>query len=192
MKGCPALTPKQQKLALTHLSGKYALRNRAMLILGIRTGLRVNELLSLKVGQVWDGKQVPPRLYLRRGATKGKHAGASVVIHPEAGKVVARWIKSRGKILGPTDFLFASRKNNGHRLTRSSAWRILHRAFQAAGVAGMAGTHCMRKTFAQNVHQSLGGDLFRLSKAMRHSSPMTTLAYLSFKQEEIDEAILAA
>jgi len=30
---------------------------------------------------------------------------------------------------------------------------------QAARVTGMAGTHCMRKTFANNVHKALGGDL---------------------------------
>lgn len=54
----------------------------------------------------------------------------------------------------------------------------------------MTGTHCLRKTFARNVHAALGGDLFALSKAMRHSSPMTTLAYLSFDQNRIDQAIL--
>jgi len=36
----------------------------------------------------------------------------------------------------------------------------------------------------------LCGDIFRLSKAMRHTSVFTTLAYLSYKQEEIDRAIL--
>ncbi len=114
-----------------------------------------------------------------------------MVIHPEAAQAVARWTKSQEQNCKPTDYLFSSRKNQGRRLTRFSAWRILHRAFLKAGVPGMAGTHCLRKTFAQNVHQSLHGDLFRLSKAMRHASPMTTLAYLSFRQEEIDEAILA-
>jgi hypothetical protein len=49
----------------------------------------------------------------------------------------------------------------------------------------------MRKTFANNVHKALGGDVFRTAKAMRHSSPMTTLRYLSFKQEEIYRAILS-
>ena len=70
-------------------------------------------------------------------------------------------------------------------------WKVLNCAFKAAGVTGMAGTHCMRKTFAKNVHRALGGDLFRTSKAMRHSSPLSTLRYLSFKQEEIDRAILS-
>ena len=40
--------------------------------------------------------------------------------------------------------------------------------------------------------QERDADLFRLAKAMRHTSPLTTLAYLSFRQEEIDRAILRA
>ncbi len=55
MRGCPALTPKQLKRALANLKGKYALRNQAMVILGVRSGLRISELLSLKVSQLWDG-----------------------------------------------------------------------------------------------------------------------------------------
>jgi site-specific recombinase XerD len=192
MRGCPALTSKQQKLALFQLNGKYALRNRALLILGVRSGMRISELLSLKVGQVWDGKKMLKRIYLRRSTTKGKRAGASLVIHPDAAIALTRWIKAKGSACNASAHVFSSRKKAGHRLTRTSAWRILHGAFLAAGVQGMAGTHCMRKTFAKNVHESLGGDLFRLSKAMRHSSPMTTLAYLSFEQDEIDQAILAA
>jgi integrase len=54
----------------------------------------------------------------------------------------------------------------------------------------MTGTHCMRKTFAANVYRALQGDLFGLSRALRHSSPLTTLAYLSFNQEKVDRAIL--
>ncbi len=94
-----------------------------------------------------------------------------------------------GLIDRPNGYLFPSQRK-GCGLGRKAAWKVLHRAFQEAGVSGMAGTHCMRKTFANNVHKALGGDLFRPAQAMRHSSPMTTLRYLSFKQEEIDRAIL--
>jgi len=56
----------------------------------------------------------------------------------------------------------------------------------------MCGSHAMRKTYCANVRAALGGDIFRLSKAMRHTSVFTTLAYMSYKQEEIDRAILRA
>ena len=156
---------------------------------GIRSGLRISELLALKVGQVWDGNKVVDRFYVRRQATKGKEADASIVMHPEAAQYLSRWIKS-GKLTGkPENYLFPG-QTNGH-LNRRWMWNVLSRAFKAAGVTGMAGTNCMRKTFANNVHKALGGDLFRTSKAMRHASPLSTLRYLSFKQEEIDRAVLA-
>ena len=66
MKGCPALTKPQINLALRHLKGRWRWRNRALLTLGIRTGLRISELLSLELGQVYQGGQVLPRLYLHR------------------------------------------------------------------------------------------------------------------------------
>lgn len=190
MIGCPALSPKELKLALGSLNGRYALRDRALIILGVRSGLRISELLALKVGQVWDGQKVAARFYITRGATKGKHAGASIAMHLEAVEALTGWIESSRLIDGPTGYLFPSQRKGG-RLGRKAAWKVLHRAFKIAGVTGMAGTHCMRKTFANNVHRALGGDLFRTAKAMRHSSPMTTLRYLSFKQEEIDRAILS-
>ena len=191
MIGCPALSPKELKLALANLKGRYALRDRALVTLGVRTGLRISELLALKVGQVWDGKRTVTRFYVSRQNTKGKHAGASIVFHPDAARAVTRWVKAGRLSASPGSYLFPSQKS-GQRLGRKSAWEILHPAFQRAGVMGMAGTHCLRKTFANNVHKALGGDLFRTSKAMRHSSPLTTLRYLSFKQEEIDQAILRA
>jgi site-specific recombinase XerD len=190
MIGCPALSAKELKLALVNLKGRYALRNRALVTLGVRSGLRVSELLALKVGQVWDGTKVEDGFYVQRKATKGKHAGASLIMHPDATTALTRWIKTGAVSRPPNEFLFRSQQGNG-RLNRRSAWKVLHRAFRQAGVSGMLGTHCMRKTFANNVHQALGGDLFRTAKAMRHSSPLTTLKYLSFKQEEIDRAILA-
>jgi integrase len=190
MIGCPALTKPELNLALRNLRGRWRWRNRALLILGVRTGLRISELLSLRVGQVHDGEKILERLYLARQDSKGKRTGSSMVIHPRAAAALEKWI---GSPIGPTqpeDWLFPSQRHQGQHMQRHTGWHVLHRAFLAAGVTGMAGTHCMRKTFADNVRIALGGDIYRLSKAMRRTSPFTTLAYLSYKQEEIDRAIL--
>jgi len=94
MKGCPALTKPQINLTLRHLKGRWRWRNRALLTLGIRTGLRISELLSLELGQVYQGGQVLPRLYLRRQDSKGKRTGSSIVIHPRAAAALLEWIQS--------------------------------------------------------------------------------------------------
>jgi len=135
MIGCPALSPKELKLALASLNGRYALRDRALIILGVRSGLRISELLALKVGQVWNGQKVVARFYITRDATKGKHAGASIVMHPDAAEALAAWIESGCLIDGPNGYLFPSQHKAG-RLGRKGAWKVLHRAFKAAGVTG--------------------------------------------------------
>ena len=94
MKGCPALTKPQINLALRNLRGRWRWRNRALLTLGIRTGLRISELLSLELGQVYQGGQVLPRLYLHRQDSKGKRDGSSIVIHPRAAAALTKWIQS--------------------------------------------------------------------------------------------------
>jgi integrase len=94
MIGCPALTKKEFNLALKNLRGRWRWRNRALLILGVRTGLRISELLSLRVGQVHDGQKILPRLYLNRQDSKGKRTGSSMVIHPRAGAALEKWIAS--------------------------------------------------------------------------------------------------
>jgi integrase len=83
MKGCPALTKPQINLVLRNLRGRWRWRNRALLILGIRTGLRISELLSLRLDQVFRNGQVLPRLYLHRQDSKGKRTGSSMVIQAE-------------------------------------------------------------------------------------------------------------
>src|SRR5271156_823534 len=118
MIGCPALSNHELKLALANLKGRYALRDRALVTLGVRTGLRISELLALKVGQVWDGKRTVARFYVARQATKGKHAGASIVLHPDAARAVTRWIKTGGLAANPGSFLFPSQKHGGLRLGR--------------------------------------------------------------------------
>jgi integrase len=92
MKGCPALTKSQINLALRHLKGRWRWRNRALLVLGIRTGLRISELLSLELGQVYQGEQVLSRLYLNRQDSKGKRIGSSILIHLGAAAALLKWI----------------------------------------------------------------------------------------------------
>jgi integrase len=191
MQGCPPLSNQEFFRALHHLKGRYKWRDRALLTLGCRTGLRVSELLSLRIGQVASGAVILPRVYLERSGTKGKQQGASIVLHPQAAAALEKWLRHRGPVT-PRDWLFPSQRCPGFPMRRHAAWLLLHKAFLAAGVTGMAGSHCMRKTFSHKVYRALKGDLFRLSKAMRHSSPLTTLRYLSFRQQEIDSAILRA
>jgi integrase len=50
----------------------------------------------------------------------------------------------------------------------------------------------MRKTFANRMYDKLGHDLVKTQRALGHKNINSTVAYLSFREEDIAAAILAA
>ena len=62
MKGCRPLTDPEIALVSRSFGGTYALRDRAWFILGLKTGFRIAELLSLRVGDVWQHGRVVDQL----------------------------------------------------------------------------------------------------------------------------------
>jgi len=88
-------------------------------------------------------------------------------------------------------FVFQSRRGANRAIGRVQAWRILRRAFEQAGLTGNLGTHSMRKTFADRVYDRLDGDLVNTARALAHRSISSSASYLTFRESEIDEAILS-
>lgn len=71
------------------------------------------------------------------------------------------------------------------------AWRILKEAYESNEMTGKLGTHSMRKTFADRIYDKLDRDLVKTQKALGHRNINSTVQYLSFREEEIDEAMLS-
>jgi len=88
--------------------------------------------------------------------------------------------------------VFQSRKWINRPIGKIQAWRILHEAASPDELPGKLGTHMMRKTFADRVHHQLNRDLVKTQRAMGHKNINSTVAYLSFVENEIDQAILAS
>jgi site-specific recombinase XerD len=88
--------------------------------------------------------------------------------------------------------VFRSRKGVNRPISQVQAWRILHEAVTTNELTGKLGTHAMRKTFANRVYQQLNHDLVKTQRAMGHKNIYSTVAYLSFAEDEIDAAILAS
>jgi integrase len=58
MHGCRAFIDDEVKLIAKSFGGRYATRNRALFVSGVRTGLRISELLSLTVGDVQQHRRM--------------------------------------------------------------------------------------------------------------------------------------
>lgn len=185
MAGCKALTEEQIKLVTRHLDSN---RDKALFILGLKTGFRISELLSLKIGDVYQDGAILPRIKVIRSNMKGKQQSRTVVLHQDAIKALTMLLDSIMR-LDPGQPLFRSQKGQGRAISRSQAHRTLANAHKAAGVL-FNGTHCMRKTLALKVYLHVNKDLMLTQKALGHKSILSTVSYLPINENEVDEAML--
>jgi integrase len=193
MKGCRPLTDAEVHLVSRSFGGTYAARDRALFIVGIKTGFRIAELLSLRVGDVWQHGRVVDQLTVRRAHMKQQREGRTVPLHADAKAALAAWLLCLRRQAGVTaqTAVFRSRKGGNRPISPVQAWRILREACEANELTGKLGTHCMRKTFAQKVYHQLGYDLIRTKRALGHQQIGNTERYLSFAEADIHAAILA-
>jgi len=193
MTGCKPLTDKEIQGILKAFKGKYATRDKCLFILGLKAGFRISELLSLTVGDVWQFGEAVDAVTVQRKNMKGKHRSRTVPLHIEAKQAIRSWIMELSE-LGYTDkesFLFQSQKSLNKSINRQQAHNILKKIVNNNKIKGKVSTHSMRKTFAASMYDRLGGNIFKVKEAMGHISVNSTVSYLSFKQDEINNAILA-
>jgi len=186
MKGCRPLTKQESELVTATLHcGENGVRNACLFTVGLMTGFRVSELLSLNVSDVFQFDRIVDIVSVKRAAMKGKGEGRTVKLNSKAKVALAAWIEELNGDGGTPLFCSTAHK----RISRVQVWRIFNKAFKSIGMTGILGTHCMRKTFADRMHDLLDGDLKQLQGALGHKWITSTSQYLSFKEEKINSAL---
>lgn len=190
MKGSRPLSLLEIQAVSNAFSGKYEIRNRTIFILGINTGGRISELLSLNVGDVWKYDRPKKEVYFKKENTKGKLEGRRIAIKAGARDMIREfiyWKKRQGESLERSAPLFVSRENK--RLTRQQAHNVLSEAFSVCELSGHVSTHSMRKTFANHVLRASNGNVKVLQELMGHHKLSTTQAYLGVSEAELRDAV---
>ena len=147
-------------------------RDYILFLIGINTGLRVGDLLKLKVSDVRRKKKV----VIQEGKTKKPRTINFTNIYEEIQSYL-RQIDS--------EWLFPSRKGNGP-ITPTQAYRQLNKAARMVDMESGIGTHTMRKTFGYWFYKQTK-DVAKLQNLLNHSHPDITLRYIGITEEEIDE-----
>lgn len=195
MTGMRPLTDQEIVQILSSFEGRYPNRDKLLLLIGIKTGLRISEMLSLKVKDVLQFGTIMDKVSVERKNMKRKVVGRTILLHPEVKHALSIWLDELSKEPGFTEecFVFqsASGKNVNKSITRIQAWRILDNAYSKNHLQGRLGTHSLRKTFAGKIYEKLNHDLLKTQRALGHKNINSTIAYLSFKEEDIEQAILA-
>jgi integrase len=169
----------------------FATRDRALFIMGVNTGYRVSELLSLRVKDVYQYGKIIDLVTVARQSMKGKHESRTMPINNRVKDALRPWIKQRerGGKLGPDTPLFLSKKNGAggelKAISRVQAWRVLNISFEACELPGKVATHSMRKSFADRAYDRFGGDIAKIAKLLGHKNVNSTINYLSFRDDEL-------
>jgi integrase len=159
-------------------------RDHVLFTLGINSGLRVSDLLKLRVSDVRDEKgKVRDRITVRE-----KKTGKSKTF-PFSDTVIKALKEYLSEVeLSYEAALFPSRKGS-EPITRQQAYRILNDAARAVGIKDKIGTHTLRKTFGYHAYVA-GVDITRIQALLNHSSPRETLRYIGITQDELDDVYL--
>lgn len=161
-----------------------SLRDYCLFTLGINSGLRISDILSLKVIDVVDGNgKVKERITLREQKT---NKTKDFPISENSKSALSEYLKSRNH--NNDEPLFQSRKNKGF-LKRQQAYRIINEVSRAVGIKDKIGTHTLRKTFGYHAYNN-GYDITIIQKLFNHSSPSITLRYIGITQDELDDVYL--
>ena len=147
------------------------IRDRAMLELLYATGIRVSELIHMKVGEV----------NLRMGyITCTDHGKDRIVPFGEtAGKAVRLYLeKARTSLLKgkETEYLFTN--CSGTPMSRQGFWKVLKGYAVEAGITTDITPHTLRHSFATHLIQN-GADLRSVQEMLGHSDISTTQMYLN-------------
>jgi len=181
--------------------GDSSLRDQALIVLGLNTGYRISEILSLSVAQVWENGRVKPQLKVSRARLKGGRGchrksvvSRTVPLNAPAMLVLEKYLFARFGS-GPaveSQYLFPGRFP-GTALGRWQANQIVHAVFDKAGLGSREnyGTHSLRKTFARRVYAATKYDINLTRAIMGHANIGTTQQYLHVDETEMAAAVYA-
>lgn len=181
MKGTRPLDNDEIRRVSTCFTGTFEVRNRGLFMLGVSTGGRISELLSLQIADVYQNGSAVSDLLFEKSIVKGGEVSRAVPVNTDGRQAIEAliaWHREKYKTIAATRPLFPSRNRNGTvPMNRQTAHEMLKQAFIAAGLNGKLATHSLRKSFAQRVYEQ-SGDIYLVQELLGHRSVNTTQKYL--------------
>lgn len=158
-------------------------RNRAIIEMLYGSGLRVSELVNLKLSD----------MYRKEGymVITGKGSKQRLVpISPVADEWFGYWLEDRSRLdikQEAVDYAFLN--HYGRQLTRAMIFTIIRRLAEDAGIHKTISPHTLRHSFATHLLQN-GADLRVIQQLLGHESISTTEIYTHIDIQDLRQAVL--
>lgn len=170
-------------MAAIDLSSNEGHRNRAMMEMLYGSGLRVSELVNLRLSQIYLNEH-----YM---LIEGKGSKQRLVpISPVAEEWFGYWMSERAAWpLKPESKDIAFVNRYGRPLTRAMVFTIVRRLCAEAGITKTVSPHTLRHSFATHLLQN-GADLRIIQQLLGHEDLATTEIYTHVDVQDLRKAIL--
>lgn len=146
-----------------------------MFLTGIYGGLRISDILKLKIKDVKGKKGIKNR---------DKKTGKENTIEFHKTLIKAYDVYCSDK--DPDDYLIKSPEGYNNPITRQTAWNQIKKAGEKNKVYNL-GTHSLRKTFGYHYYKDTK-NIGVLMNVFNHSKESTTLKYIGVIQDDINTA----
>jgi integrase/recombinase XerD len=152
--------------------------DRAALLLLLRSGMRVGEMMRVRVSDV-DMEQMSIKLHVG----EKNRLGRIVYFTKDALAAIEEWMKERMRMGVDSVYLFAKKKGV---LSYSGFRFISAKHLERAGLQGKYNLHSLRHTYA-TLLVNAGMEIQYLQRLMGHDSIQTTLRYAVLDEREAHE-----
>lgn len=176
-----SLSEVEQLLATPNTKETLGLRDRAILEVMYATGLRVSELINLKLNDV----------HLEMGLLQTLGKGDKERIVP-LGDIAIKWVQRYLSEARPhltrknPDEAYLFVNNHGSRLSRQGIWKNLKTIVQKAGIYKTVTPHTLRHSFATHLLEN-GADLRTVQELLGHADISTTQIYTHITKKRMTD-----
>lgn len=158
---------------LVYLKNKNE-RDYMLFLVGVHTGLRISDLLRLRIRDVKDKSHI---VLVEKKTNKTRR----VLINKELKLELKQYCKGKQHY----EFLFPSREGGNNPISRVRAYQILYQTGEVFGIH--LSCHTLRKTFGY-IHYKSNNDVVYLMEIFNHATPRITLRYIGVMQDQLDKS----
>ena len=179
-KQAKVLRSRELQRLLDHVAhSRHRERDRAMVLLSFKAGLRAGEIAALTWSMVMDASgELADAISLPNKATKGKGGGRTIPLHSELRAALTSLKAVQGVKVRPHLPVAYSERADGYSANAVAVW--FHTRYAELGIVG-ASSHSGRRSFitaaAKKISEA-GGSLRDIQELAGHSSLATTQRYI--------------
>lgn len=155
-------------------------RNKVLFAIGIYTGLRISDILKLKVKDIYKKNRIEVK-------QKKTNTYVYLPINLELKKIVKKYVEDNN--LKQHEYLIKSREGKNKPISRNQAYNILNDMANFFNLDENIGTHTLRKTAGNKLYHISGKDVGLVMHILGQKDPSSTLRYIGVSDMDIDKAI---